>query len=233
MALVKRAFAILAVILAAVLVRVVFVGSDREVQRILERQRAERYTLELSTPKMKGFNVEGQKAWEIEAQSVSVDETRNLVTFLDSTATFFDEGEKSLSAKVGRLEYNRETRNMELLEGIEMRTVDNVDVLTSRVVWLDYYQRFIFPQGAKLLTQEGNYIKSSYMQSDRKLDHLEAVGHVFVWVSEMKDLTLIEKHELTREEVNLKEQISTDLPRLPCGSAWQSHSALHGGSAQG
>ncbi len=201
----RLALIILAIVLSGILVRYVFVMSNLEVKRILERQRAERYTLQLETPKMKGFNVKGEKVWEIGAESVSIDETRNIVTFLKTTATFYDEGEESLSASVGRLEYNRDTRNMELMEGIEMRTVDDVDVLTSRVVWLDYYQRFIFPEGAKLVTDEGNYIKSDYMQSDKKLDHLEAVGHVFVWVSEMKDMTLIEKHELTREDVDLKE----------------------------
>lgn len=201
----RLALVIIAIALLGVLVRYIFVQSNLEVQRILEQQRAERYTLQLETPKMKGFNVKGEKVWEIGAESVSIDESRNIVTFLNTTATFYDEGEESLRASVGRLEYNRDTRNMELMEGIEMRTVDDVDVLTSRVVWLDYYQRFIFPEGAKLVTQEGNYIKSDYMQSDKKLDHLEAVGHVFVWVSEMKDMTLIEKHELTREDVDLKE----------------------------
>ena len=201
----RLALVIIAIALLGVLVRYIFVQSNLEVQRILEQQRAERYTLQLETPKMKGFNVKGEKVWEIGAESVSIDESRNIVTFLNTTATFYDEGEESLSASVGRLEYNRDTRNMELMEGIEMRTVDDVDVLTSRVVWLDYYQRFIFPEGAKLVTQEGNYIKSDYMQSDKKLDHLEAVGHVFVWVSEMKDMTLIEKHDLTREDVDLKE----------------------------
>ena len=201
----RLALVIIAIALLGVLVRYIFVQSNLEVQRILEQQRAERYTLQLETPKMKGFNVKGEKVWEIGAESVSIDESRNIVTFLNTTATFYDEGEESLRASVGRLEYNRDTRNMELMEGIEMRTVDDVDVLTSRVVWLDYFQRFIFPEGAKLVTQEGNYIKSDYMQSDKKLDHLEAVGHVFVWVSEMKDMTLIEKHELTREDVDIKE----------------------------
>jgi len=201
----RLALIIIAIVLSGVLVRYIFVQSNVEVKRILEQQRAERYTLQLETPKMKGFNVEGEVVWEIGAESVSIDESRNIVTFLETTATFYDDGEESLSASVGRLEYNRDTRNMELMEGIEMRTVDDVDVLTSRVVWLDYYQRFIFPEGAKLITHEGNYIKSDYMQSDKKLDHLEAVGHVFVWVGEMKDMTLIEKHELTREDVDLKE----------------------------
>jgi hypothetical protein len=205
MAHLRLALIIAAIVLSAVFVRYIFVQSNLEVKRILERQRAERYTLQLETPRMKGFNVEGEKVWDIAAESVSIDETRNIVTFLNTTATFYDEGEESLSASVGRLEYNRDTRNMELMENIEMRTVDDVDVLTTRVVWLDYYQRFIFPEGAKLVTHEGNYIKSDYMQSDKKLDHLEAVGHVFVWVGEMKDMTLIEKHELTREEVDLKE----------------------------
>jgi len=202
---VKLVAGLAAIAAAAVLVRLVFIFSDREVRQILEHQRAERYTLELATPRMKGFNVEGEKVWEIEAESLAVDETNNLVTFTNTVATFYDEGEETLHAKVGKLEYNRETRNMELTGGIDMRTADKVDVKTTRVVWLDFYQRFIFPEGAKMLTDEGNYLKADYMQSDKKLDHLEAVGHVFVWVGEMKDTTLIEKHELTREEVDIKE----------------------------
>ena len=198
-------YSLLGVIAFLIFVRVVMVQSSREVKDILDKQAAERSTLELRKPRMKGFGTEGQKVWEIESEHLSVDETSNLITFTNTTATFYDKGEESLKAKVGKLEYNRDTRNMELTEGIEMQTVDQIDVLTTRVVWLDYYQRFIFPDGAKLVTKEKNYLKSDYMQSDRKLDHLEAVGHVVVWVKEMKDEELIRKHELTRGEVKLEE----------------------------
>ncbi len=196
---------LLGVVAFLVFVRVVMVQSNREVKDILDKQAAERSTLELRKPKMKGFGTEGQKVWEIEAEHLTVDETSNLVTFLNTTAVFYDKGEESLRAKVGKLEYSRDTRNMELTSGIEMQTVDKIDVLTKRVIWLDYYQRFIFPDGAKLITEESNYIKSDYMQSDRKLDHLEAVGHVFVWVREMKDERLIRKHDLARGDIKLEE----------------------------
>jgi len=187
------------------LVLVVFRLSDREVQRILERQRAERYTLQLETPEMKGFNVEGEKVWDIQAETVTVDEAKDLVTFINTTANFYDEGEPSLTAKVGKLEYNRDSRNMEMSEGLEMRTADDVDVVTTRVIWYDYYQRFVFPEGAKLLTEDGNYVQTDYMQSDKNLDHIEAVGHVFLWVAKLEDQKLFERHDLVKQELKLED----------------------------
>jgi len=195
----------LALVLFMLLVLVVFRLSDREVQRILERQRAERYTLQLETPEMKGFNVEGEKVWDIQAETVTVDEAKDLVTFINTTANFYDEGEPSLTAKVGKLEYNRDSRNMEMSEGLEMRTADDVDVVTTRVIWYDYYQRFVFPEGAKLLTEDGNYVQTDYMQSDKNLDHIEAVGHVFLWVAKLEDQKLFERHDLVKQELKLED----------------------------
>jgi lipopolysaccharide assembly outer membrane protein LptD (OstA) len=186
-------------------VGIIFRMSDREVKQILDSQKLGRATLELRKPVMKGFNTEGQKVWEIQSEHLSVDDTTNEITFTNTVATFFDKGEESLKATVGKLVYNRDTRNMELTEGIKMVTADKIDVLTKRVIWLDYYQRFIFPEGAKLVTEEKNYLKADYLQSDRKLDHLEAVGHVAIWIKAMKDDTLIRKRELAKGEVKLSE----------------------------
>jgi hypothetical protein len=202
---VRTLLGFLAFALLLLLVGVVFKLSDREVQNILERQRAERYTLQLETPEMKGFNVEGEKVWDIQAESVTVDEARDLVTFVNTTANFYDKGEPSLTAKVGKLEYHRGSRNMEMSDGLQMRTADDVDVVTTRVIWYDYYQRFVFPEGAKLLTEEGNYIQTDYMQSDKKLDHIEAVGHVFLWVQKLEDQKLFEKHDLVKQELKLED----------------------------
>jgi len=201
-----RLITVLAVAIGGyLLVTYIFHQSKLEVQRILERQGAARYTLELETPRMRGYDTEGNMVWNIEAEAVTLDEDKNIVTFTDTTAEFYDKGEKALDVSVGTLIYNRDTRNMEMFHELKIHTSDNLTVDTTRVRWLDYYQKFIFPEGATLRSEEGNYVKSDYLQSNKALDQLEAVGHVTIYIAEFTDEELIKKHELTEEEVNLKE----------------------------
>lgn len=187
------------------LVTFIFYRSRLEVQKIRERQSAARYTLELETPRMRGYDTEGNLVWNIEAEGVTLEEDKNIVTFTNTTAEFYDKGEKALDVTVGTLVYNRDTHNMEMFHNLSILTSDDLTVDTTRVRWLDYYQKFIFAEGATLHSEEGNYVKADYLQSNKALDQLEAVGHVTIYIAEFTDKELIKKHELTEEEVNLKE----------------------------
>lgn len=196
---------ILGVVLFFLLVRYIFIQSEREVRKIIEEQKKARMALELTKPKMRGYNPKGELVWNIEAETVEVDEEKNTVTFKNTKAEFYDEGEKVIDIKVGRLVYDQSSRNMEMSNGIDLVTSDGLVVETKRTKWYDYYQRFVFDQGAKIISEEGNVISADYLQSNRTLDQMEGVGHVTIFIKEFTDKELIKRHKLTEEEVKLEE----------------------------
>ncbi len=196
---------VLGILALVILVKFVFEKSQEEINRIIEEQKAARIGLQLDKPQMNGYNTEGELVWRIKAESVEVDEDKDLVTFKGVNAEFYDEGEKAIEVSVDNLIYDRKSRNMEMFGGIDLVTADGLIVDTTKVRWLDFYQRFIFDQGAKIVTKEGNIIKADYIQSNRTLDQMEGVGHVEIYIKEFTDEELIKKHELTEEKVQLEE----------------------------
>ncbi len=185
--------------------RMVFLQSEREVKKIIEEQKMARSALELVKPRMRGLNPEGEIVWNISSESVSVDEDTDTVTFTNTVAEFFDEGEKSVDIKVGTLIYDQNSRNMEMFGGIDLVTSDGLIVETEKVRWFDFYQKFVFEEGAKIISEEGNVVRANYLQSNRTLDQMEAVGNVRIYIEEFTDEELIERHELTEEKVKLEE----------------------------
>ncbi len=196
---------IFAFIALVAIFRFVFEMSERELKKILEEQKAARSALELEKPKLRGFNTDGELVWNIEAESLSVDEDKGLVTFSHTRAEFYDKKEKAIEVKVGTLIYDQNSRNMEMFNGIDLTTADGLKVETEMVRWFDFYQKFVFPKGATIISEEGNKITADYLQSNRTLDQMEGVGHVKVYIKEFKDEELIKRHELTREKVQLEE----------------------------
>jgi len=187
------------------IVQLVFRLSDREIQRIIEEQKEARLALELEKPRLRGFSPEGELVWNISAEGLSVDEEKHIVTFNSTTAEFFDKGELAMTIRVGTLVYDQNSRNMEMYGNIDLKTAEGITVETSKIRWLDSYRKFIFEEGAKIITKEGNVISANYIQSNRTLDQMEGVGNVRVFIKEFKEEELIRKHELTEEKVQLEE----------------------------
>ena len=196
---------LLALLVIFGIVQLVFRLSEKEIQKIIEEQKGARLALELEKPRLRGFSPDGELVWNITAESLSVDEEKRIVTFGSTTAEFFDKGELAMTIRVGTLVYDQNSRNMEMYGDIDLKTAEEITVETSKIRWLDFYRKFIFEEGAKIITKEGNVISANYIQSNRTLDQMEGVGNVRVFIKEFKEEELIRKHELTQEKVQLEE----------------------------
>jgi len=170
-----------------------------------QRKHTEKYSIALEKPVLRGFNKDGEKVWEIKSGRVELSTDEDKVIFTDADCVFYDKGKENLKVKVGRLEYSRASQDMHLMQKMHIVTAEKVQVDADDILWNHYRAMFVFPKGVKLVTADGNTIRASYMQSDKKFYTMEYVGNVTLDIRQLKDTKFIEEREITTQKVNYKE----------------------------
>lgn len=79
--------------------------------------------------------VHGKLVWQCYAETMTVDQATQLFTMENVKGTFYREDGTSIELVAPKAVYNQETKNIELTDGVEAKSSDELKFKTNKVVW--------------------------------------------------------------------------------------------------
>jgi len=191
-------------------VRYVLWRSDKEVAAIKNRQESEYYLIVDQPLTMTVVNDSGQLAMEISGKKVYLTTDQRTAIFEEAHAVYYENNQPSLTMDAGRIQYDTQTEDFLLTDGLKIQTKDGMFVESPEVTWRaaknagssrgTKVPAFAFAKGVKVWNQDGNLMQSDYMQADRELMYMEFVGHVNGFVAALQDTSFIRERKITDVE---------------------------------
>lgn len=205
-------------ILFLLFVHYVFDRSAKEVREIKQRAAQKEYSIAVEKPSMVGWSVTGERVWDINAKEIIIASNQTDVTFKEAKATFYTKDKADLIMTADSIDTNIDTKNLYIYGNLKVKTSDGMKVISDRIEWFHFVQAFIFPNGVKLVTKEGNELGADYVQSDRNFDLLEMVGNAYANVKKIDDPTFLRENKITQEEIKTQDlrniRINADMVRF-------------------
>jgi lipopolysaccharide export system protein LptC len=194
----------------------VFHRSDLEVEAIKSRPKPA-WAIEVSQPvRMVVIDDKGQKTAEISGESVRLTLDQRTAIFTGAKVETYEDQKFSLRMEAAHIEYDTQTEDITLKDGLKIETRDGMTATADSVEWRRVKDpamsrgakvpSFRFPDGVDVTTREGNQLHADYMQADRELLYMECVGHVSGDVQGLQDTGFISERNLAQvEQLKLKD----------------------------
>jgi lipopolysaccharide export system protein LptA len=203
-------------------IQYVFKMSEAEVAAVRDREESPYYMIvdkEGEKVRMTVVDDSGKLSMKITGDSVKLTTDQKTAEFENADAEYYENGKLSITMEAEELTYDTQTEDFEL-SGLKINTVDGMYIESEIVEWrrvknpstitqpgASKVPSFRFPNGVYVENkQDGNSIKSNYMQADKDLRYMEFVGMVEGTVSELSDTEFIQERDLTDvENLNLED----------------------------
>jgi lipopolysaccharide export system protein LptC len=196
--------------LAVVGVRFIWQKSAEEVAKVKDRPEPDYYMVVDQPVGMTVINENGEVSMRITGQEVRLSKDQKTAEFIGAEATYFEQGAMSLEISAGKINYDTDTEDFLLTDGLEIKTRDGMVVNAPEVEWrrnkspastmpghAAQAPSFRFKNGVEVTSRDGNTLSSNYMQADRELQYMEFVGDVSGKVARLQDTEFIEERDLT------------------------------------
>ena len=194
-------------------IKYVWMRSAAEVDKVKNRPDPEYYMVVDQPVGMTVINEDGEVSMRITGQEVRLSKDQKTAEFIGAEATYYESGEMSLEISAGQIDYDTDTEDFLLTDGLEIRTRDGMTVSAAAVEWrrnkgsraalpghAAHAPSFRFKEGVEVVSRDGNTLASNYMQADRELQYMEFVGDVGGKIVKLEDTEFIEDRELTDVE---------------------------------
>lgn len=184
----------------------IFEKSRLEIEAITNRPDMDIY-LDSRDVAMKVIDDEGKLSMTIRNARISLSADQKTATFTPASgkdkieAIFLEDGEVSLLMEAGNIEYDTESEDFILTDGLRIETSDGMVVETEKVEWRRVKDpgktrgikdpNFRFPLGVHIYNRDGNELTADYMQADKDLLYMQMVGNVRGVVRKMEDTEFI------------------------------------------
>lgn len=202
--------------LAVTGIKIIWNRSAEEVSKVKDRPEPDYYMVVDQPVGMTVINEDGDVSMRITGQEVRLSKDQKTAEFIGAEATYYENNQMSLEMSAGKIEYNTDTEDFLLTDGLKMKTRDGMSVTATTVEWRQNKAAaaspnratkapaFRFGDGVEVVSRDGNTLRAKYMQADRELMYMEFVGDVGGEIVKMEDTEFIEDRELTDvSELNL------------------------------
>jgi hypothetical protein len=195
---------------AVVGLRYIWQRSAAEVEKVKNRPTSEYYMVVDKPVGMTVINEAGEVSMRISGQEVRLSKDQKKAEFVGAEATYYEHGDMSLTISAGKIDYDTQTEDFLLTDGLEINTRDGMQAKAPSVEWrrnkvaasalpgyAAHAPSFRFKEGVEVISRDGNTLKSNYMQADRELMYMEFVGDVEGKLAKLQDTQFIQDRDLT------------------------------------
>lgn len=213
--------------------RYVSLRSIKEINEIVVREASPWYMTVDEPVRMTVVDDTGQLTMEITGEEVRMSADQKTALFIGAEATYYEDGEVSMTMTAGQIEYDTETEDFVLTDGLHINTREGMSVDGDKVIWRRAkgasgrmgakIPSFMFPEGvtiAKKPKDENGHViwdavydefsvTADYMQADKEFYYLEMVGNATGQVSQLADTSFITERDLTDVETLKLEDFET------------------------
>ncbi len=198
--------------LAAFGIKFIWSRSAIEVAKVKDRSEPDYYMVVDQPVGMTVINEDGDVSMRITGQEVRLSKDQKTAEFIGAEATYYENNQMSLEIAAGKINYNTDTEDFLLTDGLTITTRDGMRVSSPGVEWRrnrapdstpglpSKAPSFRFDQGVEVISRDGNTLSANYMQADRELLYMEFVGDVAGEIVKLEDTEFIEERELTDVE---------------------------------
>ncbi len=127
-----------------------------------------------------GADNAGRRLWELQAESLQIDKTRDTIVLIGVTGWLYRDGARQVHLAAPRATYLTGTRTVELSGGVAGAAPDGRTFAADRVRWTAGEQ--FIAAGRIVLTQHGTTIHADQMRADAALEAVTVEGHVAITV---------------------------------------------------
>ena len=196
-------------------VRYVFRQSDAEIAEVVDRPDSPWYLIVDADENvvMRVVDDTGEMSMELTGEEVRLTTDQKKAVFIGAQATYYEDGQESIRMDAGRIDYDMDTEDFLLSDGLHIETNDGMIVDAPEVVWYRVKNRasgsgakapsFSFPQGVSVANydkqngQQQFAVEADYLQADKDLRYMEFVGSVVGELNSLKDAEFVAEREIT------------------------------------